>query len=226
MAEPISIVLGSASPQRATLLASLGVTFDVESVDLDEAALVLADDPDGTASVRRIAQAKYAALASRPGLAASEGVRHEVLLTADTLVVSGSTILGKPDCDGGVREMLTQVSGQRLVISTAVCTGRRGEQPEVNTVSTVVRLRTIDPGEIEVYVASGIGLNKAGALALQSGARPFVATLDGCWSNVLGLPLCVVASALATFLGPARIEGRMTAAGPGCSVELCGSCRR
>lgn len=220
------IVLGSASPRRAALLASLGVPFVVQTVEVDEAALVEDDDPDGTVSVLRIARAKFAAFGASPG-------RRELLMTADTLVASGSTILGKPDSDDAVRRMLMQVSGRDVVISTALCVGWRGYEPDAKTVSTVVGLREIGAREREAYVASGAGRDKAGALALQSEAKAFVTTVRGCWSNVLGLPLCAVASALSEKPeGPSIVQLPQ----PGvraverqtddlrCSVDVCGSC--
>jgi len=183
VADQPRLVLGSASPRRADLLKQLGVAFTVEVVPIDEdelfdAALSASD------TAARIAQAKFAAFAPM----------HDdpILLTADTVVTANGATMGKPLSPKHLHEMLTAMSGQHVQITTAVCLGTAGTDPDTDTVSTSVALRDLTADEINRYVQTGIGMDKAGGLALQSRARPFIASVDGCWSNVLGLPVCQV----------------------------------
>ena len=210
-AEPAPVlILGSASPRRADLLRQLGVEFVVEPIDIDEQALVATSDI--VATVTRIAEAKFAAFADR-------GDRR--LLTADTLVACNGVLFAKPGSDDDVASMLRAMSGQTLTIATAVCVGHVGSQPTTEVVTTRVDLRDLETSEIARYVATGVGLDKAAGLALQAEAGDFIAAVDGCWSNVLGLPLCAVAAALELEVSDDR---QVWSAGERtfCSVELCG----
>jgi len=200
------LTLGSASPRRASLLRSLGVSFETVSVDIDEQRLVHPGDLD--ASVRSIAGAKFAALRSL--------VASGLLITADTMVVLDGEIMGKPSSNDELRTLLTAMSGQKVTIVTGLCVGSLDESPETETVATTVRLRELSAQQIEDYVESGVGMDKAAGLALQAEAGPFIASVDGCWSNVVGLPLCAVAEALQI----APVAGDHHAR---CSQELCGS---
>lgn len=199
--------LGSASPRRSDLLASLGVRFQVETVDIDEAAIAASPDTSPHQIVERIARAKFAAFPAAAG---------EVLLTADTLVACDGAVLGKPASDQHLVDMLSRMSGRDLQIVTAVCVGHRGAAPSVEGASTVVRLRELTPPEIDDYVATGVGKDKAAGLALQAEAKPFITSVAGCWSNVLGLPLCVAHRLLRQYTVP---SGALSTR---CSVELCG----
>jgi len=206
-----ALTLGSGSPRRAALLSSLGVDFVVETIEIDEPAVVArpADQVPvpGTEAVAQIAAAKFAAF--------DESAFDGLLLTADTLVECDGVVMGKPDTAADVEAMLHQMSGRSLEISTAVCVGTVGTSPTPSTVTTTVVLRDIAAHEISRYVASDVGLDKAGGLALQSEAADFIQEVSGCWSNVLGLPLCVTAEALDLAPhGLAQIDR--------CSPSLCG----
>ena len=203
------ITLGSASPRRAALLDSIGVAFTVETVELDEQALVEHGEPDPRRSVEQIARAKFAAFAPT--------ARSARLLTADTLVSCGREIMGKPGSDDELTSMLNAMSGRDITVATAVCSGQRGGDPSVEIVTTTVRLRTLSVNEISDYVATGTGMDKAGGLALQAEAGSFIDRLDGCWSNVLGLPLCAVT----LLLEEESVVGET--AGARCSAALCGT---
>ena len=171
-----NLILGSASPRRADLLRRLGVSFVVETIDIDEQALVASNDV--VAVVSRIAQAKFAAFAEQ------DEPREGPLLTADTLVACNGEILGKPNRNDDVTAMLSAMSGQSLTIATAVCFGLVGAAPLTEVVTTRVDLRELDEGHIARYVASGVGLDKAAGLALQAEAGEFIATVDGCLSLI------------------------------------------
>lgn len=181
------IILGSASPRRSSLLTTLGVSFTVATADIDEAALI---DPDAEprAVVARIAAAKFAAFRL--------DTPTSVLITADTLVACEGALLGKPTTASHLTAMLEQMSGRVLEIITAVCVGSAGSPPAVEIVTTTVRLRPVGPEEIAAYVETDAGFDKAGGLALQAEAAHFIDDIDGCWSNVMGLPICAVSALL------------------------------
>ncbi len=203
------VTLGSASPRRADLLRSLGVDFDVEVVELDENAFIDELERDPRILAETIARAKFAAFPANG--------TDRLLLTADTLVACNGTVMGKPTTNRRLAAMLASMSGCNLEIATAVCIGHRGAEPQVEMVTTVVELRPLTVEEIQRYVATGAGMDKAGGLALQAQAKPFIRTVGGCWSNVVGLPLCVVSLLLA-----AESTERTYVPSP-CSVILCGS---
>lgn len=200
-----SLVLGSASPRRRELLGRLDIDFVVKATELDEAAALVPGDLAGSA--RAIAEAKYHAVVDEHGLAPTER-----LLTADTLVGVSGVLLAKPADRSDARWMLGTMAGRRLEIVTAVCFGIGGQPPVVVDLITEVQLRPMTGAEIEAYVAGGEGDDKAGAIGLQGDGAAFVERVDGCWSNVAGLPLCVVDS----LLGDTEVE---------CSVDRCGSWR-
>lgn len=190
MAEPVpALILGSGSPRRRDLLAQLEVAFEVLVAPVDEAGLV---DGDVHASVERTSVAKFEAF---------DDATHygRALLTADTLVAGGGAVLGKPTSRPDAEATLRRLSGQELTIVSAVCAGKVGEDPMRRTVTTSVRLRRLGIEEIRAYVATGAAADKAGALELQGRAAPFMDKIDGCWSNVVGLPLCATAEMLAAM---------------------------
>ena len=219
VAKPIlvSFTLGSASPRRADLLASLGLAFDIEAIAIDEESFVDPDDQDLSVIVERIARAKFAAF--------PVGSDRRLLLTADTLVACDGSILGKPVSPDHLVSMLGYMSGRPLAIATAVCVGDRGAVPAVGLVTTTVELRTLTATDIKGYVATGAGMDKAGGLALQAEAAPFIQSVRGCWSNVVGLPLCAASRLLRPALGHAELGNSVRRSAMGdvaCSAELCG----
>lgn len=219
--KPIDLVLASASPRRADLLTEAGYTFRVEPVEIDETAARSGfADGDIVAATGAIARAKFAAFS-----AASASAAKSTVLTADTLVACRGATMGKPDSPGAVAEMLAQMSGQSILITTAICVGSPGDDPQHATVSTTVQLTELTPNQVDGYVQANVGLDKAAGLALQAEARPFIATLDRCWSNVLGLPMCAVHALLETDPGSvdeeqANYEDRLEQC---CKQSRCGT---
>lgn len=216
-----TLVLGSASPRRSDLLSQLGVHFEVRTVEIDERSLV---DANGNIvdSVERIAQAKFAAFSNRNAAKAGRDSSDRdnsndptLLITADTLVACEGRILGKPDDDQHLTQMLHEMSGAQLEIATAICLAPVESVPPTQTVTTLVALRDLSDAQIAAYVASGAGLDKAGGLALQGEAGGFIESVNGCWSNVLGLPLCAVQADLAK-------QQRKRAVVRSCTPGLCG----
>jgi septum formation protein len=180
------LILASASPRRAELLASAGFEFDIAPTDVDETPGV-AESPEGYA--RRVARDK--AIAARARCQPT----HGVVLAADTVVVVDGQILGKPKNSDDARRMLRLLSGGVHEVHTAVVVSTpTGERAEL--VTTRVRFVPLDDAEIDWYVASGEPEGKAGAYAIQGRAARFIDRIEGSWSNVVGLPLATVARML------------------------------
>ena len=117
--------------------------------------------------------------------------RELAVLGADTTVVIEDAILGKPADDTEARAMLARLAGRRHEVVTAY-TVRFGDRRLERAVTTLVAMRALQPSEIEAYVASGEGRDKAGAYAVQGIAAAFVTELRGSLTNVIGLPLAEV----------------------------------
>ncbi len=180
------VVLASASPRRRELLSALGLIFEVEAPQIDEALL-----PGEAARpfVERMAKEKADAAATDP---------ETVVIAADTIVVLNDRILGKPANEENAFEMLVGLSGRSHEVITGVCV-RRGAQYRVFSVATKVVFRTLEAEEIRAYIASGCPMDKAGGYAIQGGAAHMVRVIEGSYTNVVGLPLCELHEALISF---------------------------
>lgn len=183
------LVLGSASPRRRELLASLGLPLFVWSADIDETAR---EGETPTVYLERIVSAKLrAVLTTVPRIPAPGGV-----LVADTIVVApDGALLGKPKSDAEARSMIARVEGATHDVRTRFALALTDTGPSgsfAQTVTTRVTFRRLAPGEIDAYVASGEGRDKAGGYAVQGRAGAFVERIDGSYTSVVGLPLCEV----------------------------------
>jgi septum formation protein len=181
------IVLASASPRRAGLLASAGVRFIVVPSQVIEERLP-AETPE--AFVRRLASAKARSVA--------ETRRDGMVLGADTEVVLDGEVLGKPRDDEDARAMLARLSGRAHEVLSGyevydVAAGRG----EGGVVRTRVEFAPLSRAEIDAYVASGEPRGKAGAYAIQGRAAGMIRRIDGSYTNVVGLPLREVLDTLA-----------------------------
>jgi septum formation protein len=202
------VVLGSASPRRAEILASLRVRFVVRAAAVDEA--VRAGETAPT-YLERIVGDKLRAVHAALG----EGDKTVgALLVADTSVIDGATILGKPSDVDEAAAMILRLSGRAHEVMTRFAIGAPSDGRELHaeTVVTRVVFRAITPGEARDYAASGEGLDKAGAYAVQGLGGALVARVEGSYSNVVGLPACEVAAALEklglwSFAGSAEDAG-------------------
>ena len=179
------LILASASPRRRELLANAGFAFEVAPAEVDE-SYTAGEDP--AAFVERLALAKAAQVAQR--FAAKDDV---VVLGADTVVVADGEVLGKPASADDARAMLHKLSGivHRVITGVALAapgTSRRAGGHEV----TRVYFRPLTEEEIAAYVATGEPLDKAGAYAAQGQASRFVTRVEGCYFNVVGLPVALV----------------------------------
>jgi septum formation protein len=133
--------------------------------------------------VARLAAAKARAVADR--------APDRPVLGADTVVVKGETVLGKPADPADAARMLELLSGRTHLVLTGVCVVAPGHT-SVEVALTTVEFRSLDPAEIQWYVASGEPMDKAGGYAIQGLASRFVTRIDGSYSNVVGLPVELV----------------------------------
>ncbi|MHB1231433.1 MAG: Maf family protein [Burkholderiales bacterium] len=192
MVSAIQVYLASQSPRRRELLRQIGVKFRVLAPHVDEAALPR-EAPDSY--VERIARCKAEVAWAR--ITERQRPRHPVL-AADTAVVLGRRILGKPADDAEARTMLKALSGRTHQVLTAVAIAHE-DRLRLATSVTAVTFRRLAPSEIARYVASGEQRDKAGAYGIQGLAATFIARIEGSYSGVMGLPLFETASLLKTF---------------------------
>ena len=179
---PNPLVLASGSPRRRALLERAGVQFEVCPADIPELQQP-GEAPEAFA--RRLAAEKALAVARRLGTG-----EQRLVLGADTIVVLGGAVLGKPrDAEQAV-EMLASLVGRSHVVTTGVAVARPSDGSVRDlAVHSRVRMRAASMDEIREYVATGESLDKAGAYALQGEGRRFVEAVEGSESNVIGLPL-------------------------------------
>jgi len=173
------LVLASQSPRRAEILRQAGIRFVVRAAPVDE-TLHSGETPEDY--VRRLAEAKARAVLAAP---------DEIVLGADTTVVVDGEILAKPADAIDARRMLTALSGRRHEVITGICL-RRGEEQISDHAVTAVWFAPMSEQEIDEYVASGEPMDKAGAYAVQGAASKFIPRIEGCYYNVMGLPISLV----------------------------------
>jgi septum formation protein len=176
------LILASASPRRADLLTSAGFTFEVAVADVDE-TLHPGEPPQAYAL--RVARAKAAAIAAQCRESGNQ------VLAADTVVVVGGEILGKPADPADAARMLKTLSGKVHDVHTAVVL-RSPDGEKSAVVTTRVHLLPLTDNEIAWYIESGEPEGKAGAYAIQGRAARFIERIEGSWSNVVGLPISTV----------------------------------
>ncbi len=169
--------LASGSPRRRQILDEMGVTHSAAGVDLDETRLE-GESPE--AMVLRLAAAKAEAAGDQP----------LPVLGADTAVVLGEEIFGKPVDQADALAMLSRLSGRRHAVMTGVAVRWRGQTETALSVSTV-QFREISPDEALRYWQSGEPADKAGSYAIQGEGSAFVTELEGSYSGVVGLPKAV-----------------------------------
>jgi septum formation protein len=205
-----AIVLASGSPRRRELLAALDLPFTVITSGVDEE---IDGEPDPGEMVIHLAERKARAVAAT--------LTKGLVIGADTTVVIEGEVLNKPVDDADARRMLRLLRGRTHEVWTGVVViDARGGRTERAAVRSLVRMRAYTDAEIEAYVATGEPLDKAGAYAIQGGAGVFVAGIEGCYANVVGLPLCELSSILSRF-GVAIVT-----AGPVCTSSNGAPCPR
>ncbi len=175
----MKIILASGSPRRKEILEGLSARFTVLSADTDESCSL--SDPSEYAMelARRKGQAVWAML--------PEEQSDAVIISADTVVATGSEILGKPIDEDDAYRMLSALSGTEHSVITGIGITVGGET-RVDYCETKVRVSEIPEEEIRKYVASGDPMDKAGAYGIQGEFSKWVEGISGCYFNVVGLP--------------------------------------
>jgi septum formation protein len=173
------LVLASQSPRRAEILRQAGIPFTVRAAEVDETPHP-GEDP--REYVQRLAVRKASAAASSP---------EETVLGADTTVVVDGEMLAKPAGAADAHRMLNLLSGRRHEVLTGICL-RRADRLLRDCAVTQVWFARMTPDEISAYVASGEPMDKAGGYAIQGLASKYIERIDGCYFNVVGLPVALV----------------------------------
>ena len=184
------LVLASASPRRRELLAQAGFSFTVHPAHVPE-------DPfpgeEPIAYVTRLAREKAEAVFRE--LSSREPGSPHMVLGADTTVTIDGHILGKPEDPADAARMLRLLSGRSHHVITGVAVVAAGST-QVAAEVTGVRFLSLSDEEIASYVATGEPMDKAGAYAIQGRAARWIPRIEGCYFNVVGLPLALVSSLL------------------------------
>ena len=174
------LILASGSPRRRELLRLLGLPFEVVRPDVRE---------EGDCSSPPAFQA--CALAQKKALTVSNGNPTHLVVGADTLVVLDGGVMGKPSDASAARAMLRALRGREHLVITGLCLVQPGRgRPEVEAVQTRVWMRDYTDQDIVDYIARGEPFDKAGAYAIQDTSFSPVEEIEGCYANVMGLPLC------------------------------------
>ncbi len=196
------LILGSSSPRRRELLGAAGFSFEVLAASIDESRRENEAAGDYAA---RMAEEKATAAAGK-----CDSKSPVLVLGADTVVAVGGEVLGKPDTVEVAAGMLRLLSGREHRVLTGVCLvcAMDGKilWKQVRVATTMVRFRPLEEAEIASYVASGEPMDKAGAYAIQGLASRFVERIEGCYFNVVGLPVPVVDRMMAEFETSFRVE--------------------
>jgi septum formation protein len=176
----MKLILASASPRRAEILRAAQIPFSVLSSAVDETPL---PGESVTDMVSRLAAAKAELVAAR-------AVGPAIVIAADTIVALDGTVMGKPRTSVDARQMLEKLSGRTHSVITGVALIRLpdAERREFTDI-TQVHFTALSDEEIVKYLASGEPFDKAGAYAIQGIAGRFIPRIDGCYFNVVGLPL-------------------------------------
>jgi MAF protein len=187
------LVLASGSPRRQKLLTLGGWDFDPQPVEIDETPFP-GEEP-GEYVLRLASQKARTAAAQVPN--------GNLVLAADTAVVDEDQILGKPASPGEAIEILERLRGRPHQVYTAIALLETKDGKLTSEVATTrVHMRDYQPGEVFAYVESGDPMDKAGAYAIQHPSFDPVERLEGCYTNVVGLPLCHLYRMLRKLDGP------------------------
>ncbi|MDR0292571.1 MAG: Maf family protein [Oscillospiraceae bacterium] len=182
----MKIVLASASPRRAELMRRIGLDCEVDPPDIDESAAGASGETAAILSGRK---------------AEAVAPRHPagtVIIAADTLVVCGGAVLGKPRDEGEAFSMLRTLAGRTHTVLTGVTVLRDG-RALTQTEAAEVKMRALTDRQIRAYIATGEPMDKAGAYGIQGKGALLVERVEGDFHNVMGLPVCRLSKMLETF---------------------------
>ena len=182
------LILASASPRRSALLSQIGLTFEVFPSEIEEPL------PNKNLSPEKVTQ-KLAKLKAR---AVAERYTEGIIIGADTLVLFKKELLGKPKNREDAKSMLSRLSGKthRVITGVALIDVKKKTETAWSEV-TKVCFRELCADEIDNYIKSGEAKDKAGAYGIQGRGAAFVKRIDGCYFNVVGLPLASFVEKLA-----------------------------
>ena len=176
------LVLASASPRRSALLLQIGLTFEARPSDIVEPPHTTYSNDPASEVTQKLALLKAAAV--------SQHFDDALIIGADTLVSLDGELLGKPTDDADAFKMLTHLSGTCHEVVTGVAlVDTQTEREVVWSETTQVYFRELQSTEIDAYIASGEASDKAGAYGIQGRGAVFVRRIEGCYFNVVGLPL-------------------------------------
>jgi septum formation protein len=182
----MKLILASSSPRRAEILRNAEIKFEICGAEVDETPL---PGEAASAMVTRLAEAKARAVVGRADAATGECI----VIGADTTVELNGEILGKPRDPAQAREMLGKLSGNTHRVLTGIFLQRLPDQATRAAVEvSAVTFAPLSEYEIAEYAASGEPLGKAGAYAIQGIAGRFISRIEGCYFNVVGLPLATL----------------------------------
>jgi septum formation protein len=182
------LILASASPRRQSLLRDAGYEFLVHPADLNESGLAAGANLSPDDLPAYLARAKAEAVAAK--------FPNDIVLAADTIVALNGEVIGKPVDADDARRILSGLSGTTHRVITGVAILRRATGVCLSqTVASTVQMRLLTPGQIEAYIATGQWQGKAGAYGIQD-SDPFVARIEGCLTNIVGLPMTTTAELL------------------------------
>ncbi len=174
-----SVILASGSPRRQELLKQMGLEFEVIPAEIDEVFLPSVSPVE---MVQRLACQKAAFVA--------EQKQKGVVIAADTVVVLDGRVMGKPGTEDEARDMLSSLSARVHHVITGLCVMRAETgQTECTAQETAVWFRPLTPSEITTYIASGEPFDKAGSYGIQGLGALLVEKIQGCYFNVVGLPV-------------------------------------
>lgn len=186
------LILASASPRRQELLRNARILFKVHPADIPE-VYQAGESPRGFAErlAREKAEHVFAQIQAQPG---------QPVLGADTVVIIDGEVLTKPIDESDAARMLRRLSGRRHEVTTGVCLlgvamagdGTTQHFVDVRSETTQVTFQPVTEEEIEDYLTTGEPMDKAGAYAIQGAASRWIPQVEGCYTNVVGLPVPLV----------------------------------
>jgi septum formation protein len=178
----VKLILASASPRRAEILAAAGIPFEVRASKVDESRLA-GESPEQM--VGRLARAKAEAVAL-----INNSDQPRIILGADTVVVVAQEILGKPGDAATAQQMLMKLRGrEHRVITGFALLHTHDKEARVGHETTRVWFSEMTDAEVDAYVATNEPLDKAGGYAIQGIAGRYIPRIEGCYFNVVGLPI-------------------------------------
>ncbi|MGE5396733.1 MAG: Maf family protein [Chitinophagales bacterium] len=182
------LILASTSPRRQQLLNNLGMHFEIIPPASGAEIEFTGGDP-----------VTYAiTLACNKANQVADVAVNRLVLAADTIVVKDGDILGKPESKQAAKEMLELLSGSVHQVITGLCL-KKGDDSITSFEKTIVHFRELTADEIERYVDTGEPMDKAGGYGIQGKGALLVSYIEGCYYNVVGLPLTRLASMLKEF---------------------------